>query len=119
MRRGKKTIRLTESEMINLVETIVHEIKREKRNQISESLYNRKRRFLKEEEEAEEETLVTDISSMDEEDPDKGLLDRLEKFAAKFKKLPKKIMGKIKRLQRKQPDMMKRYKNISTQCPKW
>jgi len=56
---------------------------------------------------------------MDEEDPDKGLLNRLEKFAAKFKKLPKKIMGKIKRLQRKQPDMFKRYKNINTHCPKW
>jgi len=55
---------------------------------------------------------------MDEEDPDKGLLNRLEKFAAKFKKLPKKIMGK-KRLQRKQPDMFKRYKNINTHCPKW
>jgi len=49
MKRRGKTIRLTESEMINLVETIVNEIKREKRNQISESLYNRKRRFLKEE----------------------------------------------------------------------
>jgi hypothetical protein len=37
MKRGKKTIRLTESEMINLIETIVNEVKREKRNQISES----------------------------------------------------------------------------------
>ena len=44
MRREKKVIRLTESEMINLVERIVNEVKREKRNQISESRrrYNRK-----------------------------------------------------------------------------
>jgi hypothetical protein len=45
MRQGKKTIRLTESEMINLIETIVNEVKREKRNQISESTINRKRRL--------------------------------------------------------------------------
>lgn len=37
MRRGKKTIRLTESEMVSMIERIVNEVKREKRNQISES----------------------------------------------------------------------------------
>ena len=37
MKKGKKTIRLTESEMVGLIETIVNEVKREKRNQISES----------------------------------------------------------------------------------
>ena len=37
MRRGKKIIRLTESEMVNFIERIVNEVKREKRNQISES----------------------------------------------------------------------------------
>jgi hypothetical protein len=37
MRKGKKTIRLTESEMVNFIERIVNEVKREKRNQISES----------------------------------------------------------------------------------
>jgi hypothetical protein len=37
MGRSKKTIRLTESEMVNLIETIVNEVKREKINQISES----------------------------------------------------------------------------------
>ena len=37
MRRGKKTIRLTESEMVNFIERIVNEVKREKRNQVSES----------------------------------------------------------------------------------
>lgn len=119
MKRGKKTIRLTESEMINLVENIVNEIKREKRNQISESLKDNKRRFLKESEEEEEETLVADFESMDEENPDKGLLNRLEKFASKFKKLPRKLMSKIKRLQRKKPDVMKNFKHINTYCPKW
>lgn len=37
MRKGKKTIRLTESEMVEMIERIVNEVKREKRNQISES----------------------------------------------------------------------------------
>lgn len=37
MKKGKKTIRLNESEMINLIETIVNEVKREKKNQIAES----------------------------------------------------------------------------------
>ncbi len=44
MRNSKKTIRLNESEMINLIETIVNEVKREKRNQISESRKNLGRR---------------------------------------------------------------------------
>ncbi len=33
----KKTIRLTESEMITMIERIVNEVKREKREQITES----------------------------------------------------------------------------------
>jgi hypothetical protein len=43
MKKGKKTIRLTESEMVSMIERIVSEVKREKRNQISES---RKRKPL-------------------------------------------------------------------------
>tara|TARA_R110000868_G_scaffold352726_1_gene613969 strand:- start:73 stop:225 length:153 start_codon:yes stop_codon:yes gene_type:complete len=43
MKKGKKTIRLTESEMVNFIERIVDEVKREKKNQISES---RKKRTL-------------------------------------------------------------------------
>jgi hypothetical protein len=46
MNKGKKTIRLTESEMVEMIERIVNEVKREKRNQISESrrsnTYNRR-----------------------------------------------------------------------------
>jgi hypothetical protein len=37
MKKGKKTIRLTESEMITMIERIVNEVKREKRDQITES----------------------------------------------------------------------------------
>jgi len=47
MRRGKKTIRLNESEMINLIETIVNEVKREKREQITESRRNSNKRKLR------------------------------------------------------------------------
>jgi hypothetical protein len=35
--KNKKTIRLTESEMVSMIENIVNEIKREKKHQISES----------------------------------------------------------------------------------
>jgi hypothetical protein len=44
MRKGKKTIRLTESEMVEMIERIVNEVKREKRNQISESRRRSNRR---------------------------------------------------------------------------
>jgi hypothetical protein len=37
MKNNKKTIRLTESEMVTLIERIVNDVKREKRNQIAES----------------------------------------------------------------------------------
>jgi len=43
MRRGKKTIRLTESEMVSMIERIVNEVKREKRRQVNESKYSRRR----------------------------------------------------------------------------
>jgi hypothetical protein len=38
----KRKIRLTESEMVTLIETIVNEIKREKRKEITESIRNEK-----------------------------------------------------------------------------
>jgi hypothetical protein len=44
----KKKIRLTESEMVTLIETIVNEIKREKRKEITESLKNNKGRVITE-----------------------------------------------------------------------
>jgi len=47
MVKGKKTIRLTESEMVGLIETIVNEVKREKREQIAESRNLKKRRYLR------------------------------------------------------------------------
>lgn len=47
MSNKKKTIRLTESEMITMIERIVNEVKREKRDQITESRrrINNRRRF--------------------------------------------------------------------------
>ena len=48
MRREKKVIRLTESEMINLVERIVNEVKTEKRRQVTESLRRRESKRLSE-----------------------------------------------------------------------
>ena len=46
MKKGKKTIRLTESEMVGLIETIVNEVKREKREQIAESRNLKKRAYF-------------------------------------------------------------------------
>jgi hypothetical protein len=37
MKNNKKTIRLTESEMVTLIERIVNEVRREKKEQIVES----------------------------------------------------------------------------------
>ena len=47
MRKGKNTIRLTETEMVTLIERIVNEVKREKRNQIVESRRRNNRRTLR------------------------------------------------------------------------
>lgn len=47
MEKGKKTIRLTESEMVTLIERIVNEVKREKRNQIAESRKRNNRRTIR------------------------------------------------------------------------
>jgi hypothetical protein len=48
--KNKKRIRLSESEMVSMIENIVNEIKREKKHQISESRKKnlRKKRFLNE-----------------------------------------------------------------------
>lgn len=59
MKKGKKTIRLTESEMVSMIERIVNEVKREKRNQVNESTYVRKR-YLMESEESEFDKMIDD-----------------------------------------------------------
>ena len=38
MKKGKKTIRLTESEMVSLIENIVNQVKSEKKRKITESI---------------------------------------------------------------------------------
>jgi hypothetical protein len=48
MRNDKKVIRLSESEMIELVERIVNEVKREKRRQVAESRKIRDSKILRE-----------------------------------------------------------------------
>jgi hypothetical protein len=56
MEKRKKTIRLTESEMISMIERIVNEVKREKRNQIAESRRRNNVRLGRVIREQEEET---------------------------------------------------------------
>ena len=114
MRREKKVIRLTESEMINLVERIVNEVKREKRAQVTESLRrreskrlseNRKRRMYESDDEIEGDTsLDVELEGVDENDPDptkiQRILDKVENFLKKGE-LPKNLQRfrrKIKNL---------------------
>ena len=42
MKKGKKTVRLTESEMVSLIENIVKQVKNEKKREITESRGSRK-----------------------------------------------------------------------------
>jgi len=42
MKKGKKTIRLTESEMVSLIENIVKQVKNEKKKEITESIESKK-----------------------------------------------------------------------------
>ena len=109
----KRKIRLTESEMVRTIERIVNEVKREKRSQFNESRYNR-RRFLMEaeEEEAEIDAEIDDIGDEDNAERDRPLLDKIEKFAKKYKRLSKRMMRKLKRMIRKNS------RQVITCCPK-
>jgi molybdopterin-biosynthesis enzyme MoeA-like protein len=103
MKKGKKTIRLTESEMVSMIERIVNEVKREKRNQVNESTYVRKRYLM----ESEEEILTAELEEMDENNPDPTIFNKIESLAKKLGKLPMKISRKLKILKRKHPKMFK------------
>ena len=136
MRREKKVIRLTESEMINLVERIVNEVKREKRAQVTESLRrreskrlseNRKRRMYESDEEIEGDTsLDVELEGVDENDPDptkiQRILDKVENFLKNSVDgdLPKnlqKFKRKIKNLFNKHGKST--HGKLKTQCSKW
>ena len=119
MRKGKKTIRLTESEMVSMIERIVNEVKREKRNQISESRYNRRRYLM----EAEEEAMDIEAELEGVDIPTPEILGKVEDFITDFpdnvKKLSRKVRHKIKNLFRKKPIFHKRYPKISSACKGW
>lgn len=124
MKKGKKTIRLTESEMVSMIERIVSEVKREKRNQISESRRkpSRKSEILKERHyklllEAEGEILTAELEEMDEENPNPNIFKKIESLAKKLGKLPMKIKSKLKILKRKHPKMFKnKAGRVTTDC---
>ena len=136
MRREKKVIRLTESEMINLVERIVNEVKREKRAQVTESLRrreskrlseNRKRRMYESDEEIEGDTsLDVELEGVDENDPDptkiQRILDKVENFLKNSVDgdLPKnlqKFKRKIKNLFNKHGKST--HGKLKSQCSRW
>lgn len=136
MRREKKVIRLTESEMINLVERIVNEVKREKRAQVTESLRrreskrlseNRKRRMYESDDEIEGDTsLDVELEGVDENDPDptkiQRILDKVENFLKNSVDgdLPKnlqKFKRKIKNLFNKHGKPT--HGKLKTQCSRW
>tara|TARA_B100000900_G_scaffold266170_1_gene227112 strand:+ start:7196 stop:7567 length:372 start_codon:yes stop_codon:yes gene_type:complete len=121
---NKKTVRLTESEMVTLIENIVNQVKSEKKRKINESrkpnlLRERQYRLLMESANAE---LEADLESV-EGDPEKEekLLDKIENFIEQkkcdIKSFSRKMKMKIKRLFRK--SKRKGRKNLSILCPKW
>lgn len=73
MRKNKKTIRLTETEMVSMIERIVNEVKREKRRQVNESRYSKKRILQEKHQrlilESEGEMILADLEEMDENNP--------------------------------------------------
>ena len=113
MRKGKKTIRLTESEMVSMIERIVNEVKREKRNQISESRYNR-RRYLMEAEEAAMD-IEAELAGVDIPTPEmiKKIEDFITDFPDNVKKLSREVRQKINKFFKKSPDLLKKFVNIN------
>ena len=131
----KKTIRLTESEMVSLIENIVNKVKKEKRNKINESKKKSKHQLLRESGirllmEAEEEEIAKDIESVEaggeQEGPIKDLLEKIEqKIEDKkidVKKLFKRFGRKIKKFMRdlkRKNKFPQRYKKLETACQKF
>ena len=107
MRKNKKTIRLTETEMVSMIERIVNEVKREKRRQVNESRYSKKRILQEKHQrlilESEGEMILADLEEMDENNPNpvlKKLQTYLRRLTGKrelndFKKKLKNFKRKI------------------------
>ena len=84
---NKKTVRLTESEMVTLIENIVNEVKSEKKRKINESK-SRKKNILRERHyrllmEAAEAEIIADIDELGENPPEnerESFLDKVEKM---------------------------------------
>ena len=102
MKKGKKTIRLTESEMVSMIERIVNEVKREKRNQISESIKpNSRKRLLQEKHqrlllESEGEMILADLESMDENSPN-PILEKLKRHLEMLERKGERELREFKR----------------------
>lgn len=123
---NKKTVRLTESEMVTLIENIVNQVKSEKKRKINESkskksiLRERHYRLLMESANAE---LEAELESV-EGDPEKEekLLDKIENFIEQkkcdIKSFSREMKRKIKNLFRKSKRKRRR-KHLATLCPKW
>jgi len=123
MRKNKKTIRLTETEMVSMIERIVNEVKREKRRQVNESRYSKKRILQEKHQrlilESEGEIILADLETMDEENPDpvlERLMNHLEKLKRQgqreFREFRKKLIKfdrKIKRVSRRAKSKIKSF----------
>lgn len=108
MRKNKKTIRLTETEMVSMIERIVNEVKREKRNQISESRYSKKRILQEKHQrlilESEGEMILADLEEMDENNPN-PVIEKLKRHIEILKRKGGRelsdFMGKLDRFKDK------------------
>ncbi len=129
---NKKTIRLTESEMVSLIENIVNKVKKEKRNKINESKKKSKHQLLRESGirllmEAEEEEIAKDIETVEaggeQDGPIKDLLEKIEqkiedkkvdaqRLIKRFGRKIKKFMNHLKRSGK----FPQRFRKLETAC---
>ena len=108
MRKNKKTIRLTETEMVSMIERIVNEVKREKRRQVNESRYSKKRILQEKHQrlilESEGEMILADLEEMDENNPN-PVIEKLKRHIEILKRKGGRelsdFMGKLDRFKDK------------------
>jgi len=100
MRKNKKTIRLTETEMVSMIERIVNEVKREKRRQVNESRYSKKRILQEKHQrlilESEGEMILADLEEMDENNPN-PVLKKLQTYLRRLERTGKRELGEFRK----------------------
>ena len=116
----KKTIKLTESEMVSLIENIVKKVKKEKNKKINESVQKRsKTRLLRERQyrllrESTEAGLEADIETINSSsDPEPVKRKKIEEFLDKLERTIKGGKMDVKKFFKRHARKVKRFLNNS------